>query len=315
MDHMSTPVVVAHDPASRLLAPVRFGAAAARLGGAPLVIVSVHGRDSDSEGAASDEAGGASADAAHAAIAGLQHEVPELAGLDADLRAVAGHSAARGIHHVAEQEGAALVVVGATGRGRAERGLVGSTAERVVHGSACPVAVVPAEFESSGVAVVGAAFLPSPEGREALHAGAALARAAGAQLRVIAFLKPEFGAVEGAHVDPRGVRDNQGREDAAAAHVETMRAAVAAALSDAPEVRDVRVDVEFGEPEVSLVDISRHLDVLVMGSRGYGPTKAVLLGGVSRRVSAEAACPVLLIPRGTARPLEDLIAHADREHA
>ena len=94
-----------------------------------------------------------------------------------------------------------------------------------------------------------------------------------------------------------------------------MRAAVAAAVADAPDVRDVRVDVEFGEPEVSLVDLSRHLDLLVMGSRGYGPTRAVLLGGVSRRVSAEAACPVLIIPRGAARSLEDMLAHADREHA
>ena len=315
MDYMSAPVVVAHDPDSRLLAPVRFGAAAARLGGAPLVIVSVHGRDSDSEGAASDEAGGASADTAHAAIAELQHKVPELAGLDADLRAVDGHSAARGIHRVAEEEGAALVVVGATGRARAARGLIGSTAERVVHGSACPVAVVPAEFEASALAVVGVAFLPSPEGAEALHAGAALARAAGAQLRVVALLKPELGAVEGAHADPRGVRDNQRRAEAAAGHAESMRAAVAAALAAAPEVRDVRVDVEFGEPEQSLVDLSRHLDVLVMGSRGYGPARAVLLGGVSRRVSSEADCPVLIIPRGAARPLEDLIAHANREHA
>ena len=51
-----------------------------------------------------------------------------------------------------------------------------------------------------------------------------------------------------------------------------------------------------------------------MGSRGYGPHRAVLLGGVSRRVSAEAECPVLVIPRGASRPLEDLLL-ADREPA
>ena len=80
-------------------------------------------------------------------------------------------------------------------------------------------------------------------------------------------------------------------------------------------VGDVRVDVQFGEPEQSLIDLSRHLDVLVMGSRAYGPAKAVLLGGVSRRVTAAAECPVLVIPRGAARPLEDMLASADREHA
>ena len=312
---MSAPVVVAHDPTSKLLSPVRFGAAAARFGGAPLLIVSVHGRDSSSEGAAADEPGGASPDDAHSAIAELQREVPELAELDAELRAVPGHSAARGIHQVAEEEGAALVVVGSSSHGSTHRGLVGSTAERVVHGAPCPVAVVPPDHEPSGVKVVGVAFLPSPEGREALHAGAMLARMAGAQLRVVALLKLEFGAVEGAHADPRGVRDNQRRADAAATHEQTMRAAIAEALATVPEVRDPQVDVEFGEPDQSLIDLSRHLDLLVMGSRGYGPARAVLLGGVSRRVAAESACPVLVIPRGAARPLEDMLADADREHA
>ncbi len=312
---MSAPVVVAHDPDSAVLSPVRFGAAAARFGGAPLLVVSVHGRDAGSEGAAADELGEASRDAAHAAVAGLQQEVPELADVDAELRAVPGHSAARGIHRVAEEEGAALVVVGSSQKGRAMRGLLGSTAERVVHGAPCPVAIVPADFEQTAVAVVGVAFLPSPEGREALHAGATLARAAGAKLRVVAMLKPEFGAVESAHADTRGVRENVRREDAAASHEQTMRAAIADALAGAPEVADVQVDVEFAEPEQSFVDLSRHLGILVMGSRGYGPTRAVLLGGVSRRVSADAACPVLVVPRGAARPLEDMLAHADREHA
>ena len=195
------------------------------------------------------------------------------------------------------------------------RGLIGSTAERVVHGAPCPVAIVPPDFEQTALAVVGVAFLPSPEGREALHAGATIARAAGAKLRVVAMLKPEFGAVESAHADPRGVRENLRREDAAATHEQTMRDAIAEALAGVPEVADVQVDVEFAEPEQSFVDLSRHLGMLVMGSRGYGPTRAVLLGGVSRRVPPSAACPVLVIPRGAARPLEDMLAHADREHA
>jgi nucleotide-binding universal stress UspA family protein len=39
-------------------------------------------------------------------------------------------------------------------------------------------------------------------------------------------------------------------------------------------------------------------DLLVCGSRGYGPTRRVLLGGVSSRVLRHARVPVLVVPRG-----------------
>ena len=35
-----------------------------------------------------------------------------------------------------------------------------------------------------------------------------------------------------------------------------MRAEIAGALAGVPEVGDVQVDIEFGEPEQSLVDLS-----------------------------------------------------------
>ena len=40
--------------------------------------------------------------------------------------------------------------------------------------------------------------------------------------------------------------------------------------------------------------------MLVCGSRGYGPLRAVLLGGVSSALAHTAACPLLVIPRGHA---------------
>jgi nucleotide-binding universal stress UspA family protein len=57
-----------------------------------------------------------------------------------------------------------------------------------------------------------------------------------------------------------------------------------------------------------LIRVSEHLDLLVCGSRGYGPVRAVLLGGVSRRVAAEARCPVIVLPRGVRASLEALLA-------
>ena len=39
-------------------------------------------------------------------------------------------------------------------------------------------------------------------------------------------------------------------------------------------------------------------DLLICGSRGYGPARRVLLGGVSSRVLRHARVPVIVVPRG-----------------
>ena len=47
-----------------------------------------------------------------------------------------------------------------------------------------------------------------------------------------------------------------------------------------------------------LVRLSEHMDLLVLGSRGYGPVRRALLGGSSDRIVHAAACPVVVVPRG-----------------
>jgi nucleotide-binding universal stress UspA family protein len=59
-----------------------------------------------------------------------------------------------------------------------------------------------------------------------------------------------------------------------------------------------------------LVKASEQLDLLVLGSRAYGPLRSVLLGSVSRRVTAGAHCPVIVVPRGVKASLEDILATA-----
>jgi nucleotide-binding universal stress UspA family protein len=62
----------------------------------------------------------------------------------------------------------------------------------------------------------------------------------------------------------------------------------------------VEVDAFLEDPADVLIRVSAHLDLLVCGSRGYGPLRAVLLGGVTHRVTSAAHCPVLVLPRGLA---------------
>jgi nucleotide-binding universal stress UspA family protein len=48
-----------------------------------------------------------------------------------------------------------------------------------------------------------------------------------------------------------------------------------------------------------LAQASSDVDLLVRGSRGYGPLRAVLLGGVSSELARSSACPLLVVPRGS----------------
>jgi nucleotide-binding universal stress UspA family protein len=298
----TSPIIVAYDPSSADHAPVRFGAAAARATGAPLVVVSVHGglmTDWRADGEVHEMLG----EDAGRELERLRDEL----GAEPSVEFVnlEANTAPRGIHRAMEEYDAGLAVIGSTERGAVGRLALGSTAERVIHGAPCPVAVIPRSFEASGLKTIGVAFVRSDEGREALRAAAGLARVSGAKLRVLTVLK---GDVDSAHPSTTGTRPNQDREDAATAHRLAAEEELAGAEDRLARGLDVETEVMAGSPADVLADVSRHLDLLVIGSRAYGPTRAVLLGGVSRRVIASAACPVLVLPRGVRRPLDRLIA-------
>jgi nucleotide-binding universal stress UspA family protein len=66
----------------------------------------------------------------------------------------------------------------------------------------------------------------------------------------------------------------------------------------------IGVETELLEGEVvdELLRQSVSLDLLALGSRGYGAVRRVAAGGVSIGVLRGAACPVLILPRGVEDP-------------
>ena len=65
---------------------------------------------------------------------------------DVVTEAIADLSPARALQELAVRESAALVVLGSTHRGTLGRVIAGTTAERLLHGAPCSVAVVPDGF-------------------------------------------------------------------------------------------------------------------------------------------------------------------------
>ena len=74
-------------------------------------------------------------------------------------------------------------------------------------------------------------------------------------------------------------------------------------------------DVLVADAADGLVAASQNVDLLIMGSRGLGPKRAVLLGSVSRRVAERSACPVVILPRGATEKTEALLADAEAHAA
>lgn len=300
---MPKTILVGYDTRSADRAPVRFGVAASRFTRAPLVVGSVY---ADSIILGQMGHGQMEEEFSDDAASRLDHVRIELTEerVRAQYELIGNTSAPAGLHKAAEQFDAGLLVIGSSARGRRRRVMRGSTAQRLLHGAPCPVAVVPNGWtEGGGLRSLGVAFTDTPEGREALDSGLALARAAGAAVRVlVAIGDKDFGRTSGGRAKVETTT-----YDAAGTEMDAFRERVLAeAASREPDVT-VEVDVSAQDAAEFLVAASEHLDLLVCGSRGYGPKRAVLLGGVSGKVTAEAHCPVIVLARGVEDGMRSLV--------
>jgi nucleotide-binding universal stress UspA family protein len=205
----------------------------------------------------------------------------------------------------------AMIVLGASERGSLGAAVLGSTIERVVHEAVCPVAVVPHDYArpEGGVQIVGAAFVPTDEGREALRSAAGLARNGGIKLRALAVLDPKLADQQGQGILSEQHHDVDPGQAGRFQHGMTEQLGLKEALAEVAAGVNSEMDVLYNEPADGLVAASRHVDLLVMGSRARGPRRAAVFGSVSRKVAEEAACPVIILPRGTAGSTDDLVSH------
>jgi nucleotide-binding universal stress UspA family protein len=284
---MTAPIVVGVDGTGSGLDAVALAARLAQATGDPLIVACVYPEGRPSSGDAAAVRG-----PANKALEAAEALAEETA---AEYRTVPSSSPARGLAELAEEEDAAMVVVGSHRSGAFGRVASGSTAERLLHGSGCPVAVAPRGYRqrvTDKLRRVGVAFVDTPDGHEAVRYAADLAARSGLPLTLF--------SVVGVHINwfvPEAVRPEE--ETVPIEVRKDYQEALDRALAGLPEGVQASAELLYGEvvDELSMVG-ERGVDLLVCGSRGYGPVRRVLLGTVSAALVRQASVPVLVVPRG-----------------
>jgi nucleotide-binding universal stress UspA family protein len=216
-------------------------------------------------------------------------------GRPAEARAEPATSPARGLVELAEREGADLLVLGACHRGPIGRTILGSASDRVLHAAPCAVAVAPRGYagEEHALRSIAVAYDGAEESRAALAWAAERAQRVGATLTLYTVVEPPIlrfpGATQPSYATVvQGIRDLRRRQ-------------LDEALAGLPGSLEARGELLEASPGAVLGTATTEHDLLVMGSRGYGPIGNVALGGVSRDVLHHAACPVVVLARAAVR--------------
>ena len=177
-----------------------------------------------------------------------------------------------------------LVVVGANGLGAVKHFLLGSVTGALLHKSACPIVVVPAALGTQRNRVI-VGVDSSHSSNAALQFAADEADRLSSELLVVhAWQYPYTISGEGA-----SSRTDLCRVDAALVLDEAVEFA-----RDRMAGNVVRRLVDANAAQ-ALLDASAEGDMLVVGSRGRGGFRSMLLGSVAHAVSVNAPCPVVVV--------------------
>lgn len=208
-------------------------------------------------------------------------------GVEADLRSYGSPSVGRGVHELAELTGADLLVIGSTRRGLLGRVLIGDDTRAALNGAPCAVAIAPVGYrrEAAVMREVGVGYDGSPESEAAL----ALARVVAAEHHT---KLSAFQAVSTPAYLYLGYMSTPAPVEPESIHREVDRARDRIAALGGVEPHSA-----YGEPVEELTLYSASLDLLVVGSRGYGPLGRLVYGGVAQRLARTARCPLLVLTR------------------
>ncbi len=195
-------------------------------------------------------------------------------------------SVGEGLHRLAEERGADLLVVGSSRRGMFGRVLLGDDTRASLNGAPCAVAIAPSGFsaQEAPCSVIGVAYNESRESQAALASARALAERLDAKVRALEVIPMPSYAFAGPMAMPAPPFMDELLESAA------VRMA---------ELEGVETSARPGLSGEELAAFGAEVDLLVVGSRSYGPLKRLIHGSTSDYLMRHARCPLLILARGS----------------
>ncbi|MGD0454042.1 MAG: universal stress protein [Solirubrobacteraceae bacterium] len=214
----------------------------------------------------------------------LLEQERDQAGVQAELVGVVSSSPGRGLHQQADQLGTDLLVVGSCHHGALGRAMLGNDTRAALNGASCAVAVAPLGYarHPAPFATVGVAYNGSPESIAALALARELAAPTGAKVRALEVVSIPSVAYTGIVPPALG---------------ESMDEMLQQARGRMKGLSDVDGRAVYGLAGEELARFGEEVDVLVTGSRGYGPVRRLVLGSTSDYLQRHARCPLLVLPR------------------
>lgn len=206
------------------------------------------------------------------------------AGVRPNLRWRGAASVGRGLHEIAEAIGADLLVVGSSRRGLLGRIRLADDTRAALNGATCAIAVAPAGYSAEPPAVmgeIGVGYDGSPESKQALATARNFASETGAKLSALqAVAVPSYVFHGRTAVDGDVIKEV----------VDEARGQIAA-------FDGIEAHSTYGDPGEELTLYSASLDLLILGSRSYGPLGRLVHGSTSQQLARTARCPLLVLTR------------------
>lgn len=224
------------------------------------------------------------ADEEHAASHELLERERAQAEVQAELVSYVASSPGRGLHDVAERRHADLLVVGSCSRGPFGRVLIGDDTRTSLNGAPCAVAIATRGYAEHPlpIATIGVGYDGSPESEFALATARELARRDRALVRALEVVAIPNYAFTGFGAPALG---------------ESIEVMLREANERMAALDGVEGHAVYGLSGEELAAFGDDLQLLVVGSRGYGPMKRLILGSTSDYLQRHARCSLLVLPR------------------
>jgi nucleotide-binding universal stress UspA family protein len=206
-----------------------------------------------------------------------------------------GQSVPRVLERVVGREHRDLLVVGSSRHATMGRVRIGGRTRQLLHDLGAALAIAPRGLHAGPpveLRRIGVGFDGKRESEAALSLAASIAQAAHAELHLCCVVDDRIPPMSLSAV-ATGVLDRW--EAAIAAEVDRLRGLGRARARESNVT--VHTQVTRGRPADALVPFSEQVDLVVIGSRRWGPVARLLLGSTGEALAHDAACALLVVPR------------------